>query len=193
MRYVVDENNYVKAISFGTIMEYNECVCVEYTGSVPSGWNDLEAWYFDEGNKLWRWQIVDGDLTLDESAVAPDEGSWFGPDMYEAVKIAGVNSTTLEVTLPGGTDKLAGFFMYLSEATTTNDFSSSRVLSMYVSVLESRIDTVYYTSSRPTFYEGDYSGLTLDGDVVKFDLRKICGGTVYFVAREYTIYPFYSR
>lgn len=193
MRYVVDENNYVKAISFGTIMEYNECVCVEYTGSVPSGWNDLEAWYFDEGNKLWRWQIVDGELVTDESAVPPDEGSWLGPDMYEAVKFTGDNKTTLEVTLPGGTDKLAGFFMYLSDGTLTNEFSTSRALSMYVSVLESRIDTVYYSGDRPTYKEGDYSGLTLDGDVVKFDLYKIHRGMVYFVAREYTIYPFYLK
>lgn len=194
MRYVVDENNYVKAISFGTIMEYNECVCVEYAGSVPSGWNDLEAWYFDEGNKLWRWQIVDGELVTDESAVPPDEGSWLGPDMYEAVKFTGANKTTLEVTLPGGTDKLAGFFMFLSDdGTLPSEFSTSRVLSMYASISESKIDVVKYTGDSPKYGEGNYSGLTLDGDVMKFDLYKICGGMAYFLAREYTIYPFYLK
>lgn len=83
MRYIVDSNNYVTAISFGTEIEYADCVCTEYTGMVPSGWDTLEAWYFDEGDKLWRWQIIDGELTMDTSATAPEEGSWATPELQE--------------------------------------------------------------------------------------------------------------
>lgn len=81
MRYVVNENNTVTAVSFGTEMEYNDCVCTEYTGVVPSGWDSLEDWYFDEGDKLWRWQIIGGSLTMDTSATEPPEGSWGTPDL----------------------------------------------------------------------------------------------------------------
>lgn len=194
MRYIVNENNYVTAVIFGAEVLYNDCTCTEYTGGVPSGWKTLDDWYFDEGDKLWRWQIVDGDLTMDESAVAPQEGTWLGPDICEAVKVKAGNVTKLEVDLPEGTDKLACFFMYLSEETGPNGFETSRLLSMYVSVLESRIDVVEYIgSSRPTFSDGDYAGLTFEDGVVKFDLREICGGMVYFLDREYTIYPFYLK
>ena len=193
MRYIVNENNYVTAVIFGAEVLYNDCTCTEYTGGVPSGWKTLDDWYFDEGDKLWRWQIIDGDLTMDESAVAPQEGTWLGPDICEAVKVKGGSATKLEVALPEGTDKLACFFMYLSEVTTTNDFGSSRLLSMYVSVLESRIDVVTYTGSRPTFQDGNYDGLTFEDGVVEFNLQKICGGVVYFLGREYTIYPFYLK
>lgn len=89
MRYIVDSNNYVTAISFGTEMEYADCVCTEYTGMVPSGWDTLEAWYFDEGDKLWRWQIIDGELVMDASATAPSEGSWLEPELqYKSVSPA---------------------------------------------------------------------------------------------------------
>lgn len=83
MRYVVNSNNYVVAISFGTDMIYNDCVCTEYTGRVPSGWNSLEEWHEDEGEKLWRWKIVSGNLTLDSKAKAPDEGRWGAPKLEE--------------------------------------------------------------------------------------------------------------
>jgi hypothetical protein len=81
MRYILDSNSYVTAISFGTTMEYNDCVCVEYTGMVPSGWSSLEDWYFDEGDKLWRWQILGGDLVMNATATAPAEGSWVAPSV----------------------------------------------------------------------------------------------------------------
>jgi hypothetical protein len=81
MRYIVNSKNYVVAISFGTDMVYNDCVCIEYTGRVPSGWNSLEEWHEDEGEKLWRWKIVAGNLTLDSSAKAPEEGRWGVPKL----------------------------------------------------------------------------------------------------------------
>lgn len=81
MRYVVNSSNHVVAVSFGADMVFADCVCTEYTGSVPSGWNSLQEWYADEGEKLWRWKVVSGNLTLDSSAVAPEEGRWGVPDL----------------------------------------------------------------------------------------------------------------
>lgn len=110
MRYIVDSNNYVTAISFGTEIVYNDCVCVEYTGMVPSGWDSLEAWYFDEGDKLWRWQIIDGELTMDAYATAPEEGDWTQPDLqYKSVNSA---TYTQYVEPDEGYDGLSGVTVY---------------------------------------------------------------------------------
>lgn len=81
MRYIVNDNNYVVAVSFGSDVVYNDCICTEYTGSVPSGWNTLEEWFEDEGEKLWRWKITNGNLVLDSKAPAPEEGQWGVPEL----------------------------------------------------------------------------------------------------------------
>lgn len=81
MRYVINSSNCVLAVSFGSTILYSGIECTEYTGSVPSGWKTLEEWYEDEGGKLWRWKIIGGNLTLDSSAVAPEEGQWGVPDL----------------------------------------------------------------------------------------------------------------
>lgn len=79
MRYIINENNYVTAITFGAGIVYNDCACVEYAGAVPYGWDTLDDWYFDEGDKLWRWKIVGGNLEMDPTATAPKERSLSEP------------------------------------------------------------------------------------------------------------------
>lgn len=71
MRYIVNADNYITTISFGCQVECQDDGCTEYTGSVPEGYTSLEDWYADEVEKLYRWQIVNGQLTLDSSAPAP--------------------------------------------------------------------------------------------------------------------------
>lgn len=81
MRYIVNSNNYVVAVSFGSEVAYNSSECTEYTGRVPSGYGTLEEWHAAEGEKLWRWKVVSGNLTLDSSAKAPEEGRWGVPKL----------------------------------------------------------------------------------------------------------------
>lgn len=83
MRYIVNANNYVTAVSFGALLNYADCDCTEYTGKIPSGWDSLEKWYEDEGNKLWRWKIINGNLVYNASAVAPEEGEWGKPNLQD--------------------------------------------------------------------------------------------------------------
>lgn len=85
MRYIVNAKNYVTAVSFGALLNYADCDCTEYTGKIPSGWNSLEEWFEDEGGKLWRWKIKSGNLTLDSTAVAPEEGRWGVPKLQNKV------------------------------------------------------------------------------------------------------------
>lgn len=74
MRYIVNADNYITAVSFGCQVECQDDGCTEYTGSVPEGYTSLEDWYAEEVEKLYRWKIVNGELTLDSSASAPLEG-----------------------------------------------------------------------------------------------------------------------
>lgn len=71
MRYIADSAGYVKELSFGADIACGGDTCTEYTGAVPSGYKTLEAWYIAECERLYRWKIVDGNLTLDSTAVAP--------------------------------------------------------------------------------------------------------------------------
>ncbi len=52
MRYIVNANNYITAISFGCKIECQDDGCTEYTGSVPTGYTSLEDWYADEAERV---------------------------------------------------------------------------------------------------------------------------------------------
>ena len=71
MRYIADSAGYVKEVSFGAIITCEGSECVEYTGAAPEGYSSLEDWFNTCGGELWRWMIVDGNLTLDPSAEPP--------------------------------------------------------------------------------------------------------------------------
>ena len=86
MRYIVNANNYITTISFGCYIECQDDGCTEYTGGVPTGYDSLDEWYADEAEKLYRWKIVNGQLTLDSSAVAPVDGHLFTPSSHATDK-----------------------------------------------------------------------------------------------------------
>lgn len=71
MRYITDDNGYVLQVSFGAMITGTDCSCTEYTGSVPAGYSNLVDWATEEAETLYRWKIVDGELTKDEEAVKP--------------------------------------------------------------------------------------------------------------------------
>lgn len=73
MRYIADSDGYVKEVSFGAVITCGTSECVEYTGTVPEGYTSVEDWFNVCGGELYRWKIVDGNLTPDPSAEAPVE------------------------------------------------------------------------------------------------------------------------
>lgn len=73
MRYIVDSDGYLLSVSFGAQIECGGVNCTEYTGAVPDGYDSLEDWYTQECEKLYRWMIVSGNLTLDSSAIVAEE------------------------------------------------------------------------------------------------------------------------
>lgn len=75
MRYIADSNGYLKGVSFGAYIVCDTDSCVEYTGAVPVGYSSLDDWFMQECEKLYRWYISGGNLTLDLDAEAPDDDS----------------------------------------------------------------------------------------------------------------------
>lgn len=72
MRYIVNDNGYLLQVSFGAMIECDGRSCTEYTGGVPSGYTSLADWSIKEADKLHRWYILEGELTLDPEAPEPE-------------------------------------------------------------------------------------------------------------------------
>lgn len=77
MRYIADSSGYVKEVSFGAAITCGGSSCREYTGIVPSGYSSLMDWFTKEGEYLYRWRVVSGNLTLVSDAKAPAT-EWLG-------------------------------------------------------------------------------------------------------------------
>lgn len=73
MRYITDSNGYLLEVSFGAVIQCGGKGCTEYTGGVPSGYSSLVDWFAKEGDKLYRWKIAGGQLTLDSSVPVKSE------------------------------------------------------------------------------------------------------------------------
>ena len=97
MRYITDENNYITFLSFTAEIECDGGTCTEYTGSVPAGYDSLEAWYLDNvsGDCFASWQIIDGQLVQAEEprVITPDRKP-DDPNLHPATSISYDNTTS---------------------------------------------------------------------------------------------------
>lgn len=73
MRIITDSDGRVLDVSFGALISCGGQDGADYTGTVPTGYTSLEDWFIKEADKLYRWTVVDGELTLDSSATAPTD------------------------------------------------------------------------------------------------------------------------
>lgn len=85
MRYITNDSGYLLDVSFGADIVCGGKECAAYTGSIPDGYSSLADWYMQECDKLYRWKVVGGELTLDGSATAP-EVEWENPPMLAEVE-----------------------------------------------------------------------------------------------------------
>lgn len=202
MRYIINESNHVTAVTFGAGIVYNDYACVEYTGSVPPGWETLDDWYFDEGDKLWRWQIVDGDLTLDENAVAPKEYNWNNIVITDPVFATTAYSNagnSIKFDLPNGTKYLRCFFILPTKIVNFEKEDERYCVAVRVSVDENIIDVICgsrnwrieISNTTASFELGENSVEVstptdyIDGQYIE--------GVLFPKNTQYVLYPFYHR
>lgn len=73
MRYILDENNYIKAVSFGSQVICDGVSCTEYTGSIPSGYSSLGEWVSNA--VIQAYYISAGELVYDAAKEAEIEAT----------------------------------------------------------------------------------------------------------------------
>lgn len=95
MRYITDENGYLREVSFGAEIDCDDGTCTEYTGAVPVAYETIEEWYIANADRLYQWQIVDGNLVEDgtrpepeDCLVTPIERGGTGADTVEGARKA---------------------------------------------------------------------------------------------------------
>lgn len=90
MRYITNAKGYIVTVSFGGAVKCDWGGCTEYTGAVPTGYSSLETWYAEESEKLYRWRVVNGQLTLDANAIPPQEPEAPDSDFDDVVTEHGI-------------------------------------------------------------------------------------------------------
>lgn len=153
MRYIADSNGYLLEVSFGAEITCGDTACVEYTGGVPDDYASLEAWYLAECEKLYRWKIVSGELTLDSSAVAPSD------NFVTPIEKGGTGATDAAAALAN----LGGISItkLWENESPTSSFSGQTIeldLSEYqLILLYARISTSYESLNSASAVVGKYS------------------------------------
>lgn len=129
MRYILNSNGYLQEVSFGADILCDGAYCTEYTGKVPSGYDDLVDWFIKEGDKLYRWQIVEGQLTLDSSvAIKSEPGAVFAPAGYG---LGTVHPSVIYSTEELDACRTCGFYCYVYAGTICGIYFDYANLTVY--------------------------------------------------------------
>lgn len=160
MRYIADSNGYIKEVSFGAEITCGGSSCVEYTGSVPSGYTSLEAWYIDHVTTLYKWKIVSGNLTKDTSATAPV------PDLDIATLVTHTGTIKRLPTVYS----LLEYTGLVTSACTTQEFVTAMKANSVVHFTNNKSRTIYLTDAPcstgcATFQKG-WSNVNCTGTIV---------------------------
>ena len=74
MRYILNDECYISEVSFSREIECNNKSCIEYTGSVPTGYTSLTEW--NEKANINAYKVVNGELTYDSAKDAELQSLW---------------------------------------------------------------------------------------------------------------------
>ena len=74
MRYILNDSGYIEAVSFNNAMMCSNKTCTEYTGTVPTGYENLAEW--SENANINAYKIVNGNLTYDSTEDARLQSLW---------------------------------------------------------------------------------------------------------------------
>ena len=100
MRYILNSEGYVEAVTFGGFITCNNNSCTEYAGSVPSGYETLEEW--NDNANIRAYKIVDGNLVYDSDKDTELQTLWEIQEANNQSEIVGNKVTTIDST---STDK----------------------------------------------------------------------------------------
>jgi hypothetical protein len=112
MRYILNSNGFIETISFNYMVECNNKLCTEYTGTVPTGYENLAIW--SEKANINAYKIVEGNLTFDSEEDARLKSLWISQQNENDISIEVGTTTTGEagtnaIVTNSGTSKKAIF------------------------------------------------------------------------------------
>ena len=69
MQYILNSEDFIEQIGFGTTIKYEDKESIPYIGNVPDNYESLDEWFNAsiENNSLNAWKIVDNNLVFDEN------------------------------------------------------------------------------------------------------------------------------
>lgn len=158
MRYILDDNGYIEAVSCTEISCSNKS-CTEYTGTVPDGYDSLEDWA--QNANIRAYKIVNKNLTLDSAkdaeltAIYEQEKKENQLVTYKDIKPTVYNVTGSAVTVATATNKTitsltipAG--LYVMNAHVSFAANATGVRKIYISTTEnSYANTRALADTRP--------------------------------------------
>jgi hypothetical protein len=74
MRYILDNQGYIEAVSFGSTLLCNGRGCTEYKGVIPNGYTSLEDWF--EIANIRAYKIESGNLVYDSDRDLELQALW---------------------------------------------------------------------------------------------------------------------
>ena len=124
MRYILNDSGYIETISFNYMVECNNKLCTEYTGTIPIGYETLSEW--SENANINAYKIVDGNLVFDSEEDARLQSLWASQQVN-----VGITGDTLPIgsevdyngdTVPTGWEKIDNPDDYSTEETFTGKY-----------------------------------------------------------------------
>ena len=74
MRYILNDSGYIQAVSFNNLLECQNKTCTEYTGTIPTGYENLAEW--SENANINAYKIVEGNLVFDSDEDTRLQNLW---------------------------------------------------------------------------------------------------------------------
>ena len=74
MRYILNDSGYIETVSFNGLVECNDKTCTEYTGTIPTGYENLAEW--SENANINAYKIVEGNLVFDSDEDTRLQNLW---------------------------------------------------------------------------------------------------------------------
>lgn len=93
MRYILNDSGYIETISFNYQVECNNKSCIEYTGEVPTGYENLSEW--SELANINAYKIVEGNLTFDSTEDTRLQELWASQQISNSS--GGISGDTLPI------------------------------------------------------------------------------------------------
>ena len=162
MRYILNDSGYIQAVSFNNLLECQNKTCTEYTGTIPTGYENLAIW--SETANINAYKIVNGNLTYDSEEDARLQSLWASQEASSS----GSSEMTILTNIDLADINKPGIYLADKETTTDNMREGTTIALSYIDYLivvrKYTDETMFQYSYDNTMTYVYWRMLHLDGD-----------------------------